>query len=217
MARQLCKFDGPAIVAYVLRRYDPPPPVRFLRWDDARRTSWPGGPERTNDAVAILERLDEPGRLAYLIIENDTEAKREALHDTCIYQLMLAKEVLTADDQPPVEAVLIRLTGRTPLPRPNLGIPGAHRNEEEPVELHLANEDALATLDAIERRGRRGGRGALEAGVRGPRAGRGAAGVLSRRGHRVRREVALAGDLAARTEGVDDGEVDRDRRVEERR
>src|SRR5687767_3980630 len=113
-ARQLCKLDGPAALAYALRRFRPSPLVRFQRWDDTRRTTWPGGPERTDDAVAILDRLDEPGKRAYLILENETEPRKDVLHRVGVYQLLLAAEVMTDDDAPPVGTVLICLTGKTP-------------------------------------------------------------------------------------------------------
>lgn len=149
-ARQLDKLDGPAAVTFALRRVVPST-VRFARWDDARRTTWPGGPERTDDAVAILSRLDEPGKLAYLIIENETEPRRTALHELGVYQLLLAAEVLTQDDEPPVAAALVRLTGKSPSPRPSLGVPGAAGGRHEPEEILLANESASGTLDGVER------------------------------------------------------------------
>lgn len=93
-ARQACKLSGPGLLGWVLAHCEPPSPLplAFARWDDARRTTWPGGPERTDDVVAILTRTDGAEEPSYLIVENETEPQDDVLHRLGVYELLLARE-----------------------------------------------------------------------------------------------------------------------------
>ena len=55
-ARQTCKIDGHGLMAWLDRLADESMEADFANWDDTRRTSWPGGPERTDDVVCVLRR-----------------------------------------------------------------------------------------------------------------------------------------------------------------
>jgi hypothetical protein len=54
--RQACKVNGPGLTAWLERFAIEPMAADFIRWDDTRRTAWPGGPERTDDVVCVLRR-----------------------------------------------------------------------------------------------------------------------------------------------------------------
>src|SRR5437870_2615893 len=92
--RQTCKLDGVPFFAWLLRHCEPPsPPLAFERWDDTRRQSLPGGPDRTDDVVAVLQRTDVPGQQIWMIVEVETEPERLIFHRLGIYGLMLSMEL----------------------------------------------------------------------------------------------------------------------------
>src|SRR5205823_14239230 len=83
----------------------------FASWDDTRRTSWPGGPKRTDDVVCVLRRRAD-GKPAHLIVEVATEPRADDLARLGIYELLLAIEVRSVlDEGPPVYGAIIHLTG----------------------------------------------------------------------------------------------------------
>ena len=115
-ARQAAKPDGAAFFAWLLRRLQPPPPLIFERWDDSRRLPLPGGPDRTDDLVAVLRPADGTPGVTYLIVEIETEPERHIFHRLGIYGLMLSREVSPGpgpEDEPPVGYVLVNLTGES--------------------------------------------------------------------------------------------------------
>jgi hypothetical protein len=72
-ARQACKVSGPGLLAWLDRFAAESMAGDFASWDDTRRTSWPGGPERTDDVVCVLRRRADGGP-AHLIVEAETES-----------------------------------------------------------------------------------------------------------------------------------------------
>src|SRR5262245_1094719 len=92
-ARQGGKLDGTGFLAWAFSRYAPTPPLAFERFDDTRRTSWPGGPDRTDDVVAVLRRTDQPGRVVWCIVEFETEPRRHVFQRLGVYELLLSMEV----------------------------------------------------------------------------------------------------------------------------
>src|SRR6516165_10233379 len=104
-ARAAAKQDGAAFLAWLLRRYQPPPPLAFERWDDSRRLPLPGGPDRTDDLVATLRRTDQPEQVVFLIVEIESEPERHLFQRLGVYGLLLSREVSPpprAEDAPPV-------------------------------------------------------------------------------------------------------------------
>jgi hypothetical protein len=91
--RQVCKPDPEPFFAWVLRRFRPPPPLVFDCWDDTRRQPLPGGPDRTNDLIAIRHRTDQPEQLAYLLLEFETEPERYIFQRLGVYELLLSAEL----------------------------------------------------------------------------------------------------------------------------
>src|ERR1700726_444464 len=92
IARQTCKMDGAGLTTWLDRLAAEALAADFARWDDTRRTSWPGGPERTDDVVCVLRRRAD-GQPAHLIVEAETEPRPDGLARLGIYQLLLAIEV----------------------------------------------------------------------------------------------------------------------------
>src|SRR5262249_5140063 len=69
-ARQMAKSDAAPFHDWLASHQPQPPPMVFDRWDDARRLPFPGGPDRTDDLVAVLRRSDVPdAQPMYQIIE----------------------------------------------------------------------------------------------------------------------------------------------------
>ncbi len=151
--RQAAKLDGPGFVAWLLRRFTPLPPLAFDRWDDTRRTSWAGGPDRTDDLVAVLRRTDRDGR-AYLIVEIETEPERHIFQRLGVYALMLSMETsanFPPGDEPDVGCVLLHLTGERAMAELRLTVPGTDRGTiVSPIVIDLRREDAAATLADID-------------------------------------------------------------------
>jgi hypothetical protein len=150
-ARQACKVDGDGLTLWLDRFADESLAADFATWDDTRRTSWPGGPERTDDVVCVLRRRAD-GRPAHLVVEVETEPRPDGLARLGIYQLLLAIEVRgVLEDGPPVYGAIIRLTGtrkRGPLQLTrSASDPGVL---VKPVEVCLADLSAAETLALIE-------------------------------------------------------------------
>ncbi len=150
-ARQACKVDGPGLVAWLERLAQEPMAADFLRWDDTRRASWPGGPERTDDVVCTLRRRAD-GKPAHLIVEVAAEPRPDDLARLGIYELLLAIEVRRVlEDGPPVYGALLRLTG-TRKDGPLVLTRSATRPGVlvQPIEVSLAGQNAADTLARIE-------------------------------------------------------------------
>ncbi len=149
-ARQACKVSGAGLTLWLERFADEPLAADFAGWDDTRRTSWPGGPERTDDVVCVLRRRAD-GKPAHLIVEVATEPRPDDLARLGVYELLLAIEVRgVLDDGRPVYGAILRLTGtsrRGPLLLTHsLSSPGVL---VKPIEVWLAAESAADTLARI--------------------------------------------------------------------
>lgn len=150
-ARQACKVDGPGLTPWLDGFAVEPMAADFANWDDTRRTSWPGGPERTDDVVCVLRRRAD-GKAAHLIVEVETEPRPDGLARLGIYELLLAIEVRSVlEDGAPVYGALLHLTGsrkdgplRLTRSATNPGV------LVQPIEVWLADVDAAATLSRIE-------------------------------------------------------------------
>jgi hypothetical protein len=150
-ARQACKVDGPGLILWLDRFADESMAADFVGWDDTRRTSWPGGPERTDDVVCVLRRRAD-GKAAHLIVEVSTEPRTDDLARLGIYELLLAIEVRgVLDEGPPVYGAIIHLTGNRKagplLLTKSARSPGVL---VQPIEVWLADQDAADTLARIE-------------------------------------------------------------------
>jgi hypothetical protein len=66
--------DVAGLVPWLDRFAGVPMAADFDAWDDTRRTSWPGGPERTDDVVCVLRRRAD-GKPGHLIVEVATEPR----------------------------------------------------------------------------------------------------------------------------------------------
>src|SRR5206468_6933991 len=110
-ARQACKVDGAGLTHWLERFAGESFDADFVSWDDTRRTSWPGGPERTDDVVCVLRRRAD-GKPAHLIVEVATEPRPDDVARLGIYELMLAIEVRAVlEEGPPVYGGILHLTG----------------------------------------------------------------------------------------------------------
>ena len=149
-ARQAAKLDEGPFFAWLLGHCTPAPPLVFDRWDDTRRVSWPGGPDRTNDLLAILRRTDRPNRFAYLIVEFESEPEQHMFVRLGVYELLLSREVAVAEGDVPVGSILVHLTGAISATRLVLAIPGMGKGTRvEPQVINLREDDAAATLADI--------------------------------------------------------------------
>jgi hypothetical protein len=152
-SRQTCKVDGPGLTLWLDRFAVVSMAADFAAWDDTRRASWPGGPERTDDVVCVLRRRAD-GKPAHLIVEVETEPRPDGLARLGIYELLLAIEVRgVLDDGPPVYGAIIHLTGtrkRGPLLLTrSAGDPGVL---VKPIEVWLAELSAADTVALLESR-----------------------------------------------------------------
>jgi hypothetical protein len=152
-ARMASKQDGASYFAWLLHRYQPPPPLAFERWDDSRRLPLPGGPDRTDDLVAVLRRTDQPGQIAYLIVEIEAEPERHLLQRLGVYGLLLSREVSPApgpENLPPVGCILLHLTGERAEDGLELTVVGTPLGLWfKPLVVNLCREDARRTLTDI--------------------------------------------------------------------
>jgi hypothetical protein len=149
-ARQASKVNAGPFFAWLLSHFQPPPPLVFERWDDTRRSSWEGGPDRTNDLLAQLRRTDQAGRLAYLLVEFQSEPEKHMLQRLGVYELLLSREIAPEDEagsEVAVGSILVHLTGEEATPRLVLGVPGTGKGTRvEPLIVNLYKDDAAATL-----------------------------------------------------------------------
>jgi hypothetical protein len=150
-ARQACKVSGAGLTLWLDRFADESMAADFANWDDTRRTSWPGGPERTDDVVCVLRRRAD-GKPAHLIVEVETEPRPDGLARLGIYELLLAIEVRgVLEDGPPVYGAILRLTGNRKggplLLSKSASRPGVL---VQPIEVWLADHSAAETLARIE-------------------------------------------------------------------
>jgi len=150
-ARQACKVDGPGLTSWLDRLADESMAADFATWDDTRRTSWPGGPERTDDVACVLRRRAD-GKPAHLIVEVESEPRADGLARLGIYELLLAIEVRSVlAEGPPVYGAIIHLTGSRKggpliLTR-SVSNPGVL---VKPIEVWLPDHSATDTLALIE-------------------------------------------------------------------
>lgn len=151
-ARPLCKLDGGSFVAWALACCAPRPPLTFDGWDDTRRLVRPGEPDRTNDLVALVRDEARPGGQAWLIAEIEEEAEPGVFYRMGDYELRLGREVNpTCDpDGPAVASLVVNLTGAQPAARLEWAW-GGHGTRIAPFVVDVAAQDAVATLERIER------------------------------------------------------------------
>jgi hypothetical protein len=151
--RQVCKVSGAGLVPWLDRFADESMAADFAGWDDARRTSWPGGPERTDDVVCVLQRRAD-GKPAHLVVEVATEPRADDLARLGVYELLLAIEVRgVLDDGPPVYGAILHLTGSKKAGPLLLSKSARHPGVlVQPTEVWLADLSAAETLALIEAR-----------------------------------------------------------------
>ena len=152
--RQASKLDGTGFWEWVIRSFTEQMPAVFDHWDDTRRTSWPGGPDRTDDVVAVLRRTDQANGRIVMIVELETEPERFIFQRLGIYELMLSMEAAAnaaAGEEPAVGSVLIHLTGQRRETRLQL-LPSCTTKGTtvEPIIVDLCKEDAALTLADID-------------------------------------------------------------------
>jgi hypothetical protein len=149
--RQGCKESGAHLLPWLDGFAKEPMAADFARWDDTRRTSWPGGPERTDDVVCVLRRRAD-GKPAHLIVEVATEPKADDVARLGIYQLLLAMEVgAVLPNGPPVYGAIIHLTGsKKDGPLMLTGSATAPGVLVEVIEVWLADVSAEEMLTLIE-------------------------------------------------------------------
>ena len=153
-ARQAAKIDDAGFLAFIVRQAKALANYLFERWDDTRRKSWEGGPDRTNDLVAILRQRDRPQVQQWLILEFESDPETFMGQRLGVYELLLAMEVsqqlgLRADALIPVTSVVIHLTGHRAI-GVRLGVPGStYRTRVKPLVINLDGIDAVATLAEI--------------------------------------------------------------------
>jgi hypothetical protein len=149
-ARHACKIDGVGLIPWLDHFAAKPMAADFVSFDDTRRTSWPGGPERIEDVVCLLRKAN--GKPAHLIVEAATEPRPDDLARLGVYELLLAIEVGGIQEKgPPVYGAILHLTGRrkggplmlTHSPRhPGVLV--------QPIEVWLADQSADAALKCIK-------------------------------------------------------------------
>jgi hypothetical protein len=154
-ARQAGKLDEANFLAWILSHYSPPPNYVFERWDDTRRKSWEGGPDRTNDLVAVLRHQAQTDQRLWLIVEFESEPERFILQRLGVYELLLSMEIaqllgLQANAVIPVGSVVIHLTGQRDSTQVSLGVEGTNKGTNvAPLIVNLRQDSATDTLAAI--------------------------------------------------------------------
>jgi hypothetical protein len=150
-ARHVCKVNGASLTAWLDRFAAEPTAVDFASWDNTRRTSWPGGPDRTDDVVCLLRRRAD-GKPARLIVEVETEPRADSVARLGIYELLLAIEVRgVLEGGPPVFGAIVHLTGSKKGGPLVLSKSASHPGVlVEPIEVWLADESAAGTLALVE-------------------------------------------------------------------
>jgi hypothetical protein len=126
----------------------------FDRWDDTRRRTEPGEPDRTDDLLAVLRHTSEPDRFAHAIIEVELEPRPRTFQRMGNYSLTLSGEV--CPDGPavcPVLTVLLMLTGQRSKDGLRLEFEGCGGLMlVQPLVVNLCEEDARAVLAEIAAR-----------------------------------------------------------------
>jgi hypothetical protein len=152
-ARMACKLDGAGYFAWLLRRFPAPPALVFDRWDDTRRVSPPGWPERTDDVVAVLRPAQGEGPPTWMIVESETEPERFIFHRLGVYGLLLSAELsrgVAHGNEPGVGTVLLNLTGQTHAAELAVGVAGTPCGQSvRPLVVPFQEISAAATLDEI--------------------------------------------------------------------
>jgi hypothetical protein len=150
-ARLTCKLHGQGFFDWVLQPYGRS--YGFDRWDDTRRTSWPGGPERTDDLVAVLHLADAPQQPVPAVVEIETEPQAFVLQRLGIYGLLLSMEAFPGSGRGgefPLVSVLVVLTGEHDFSKLALSAPGSAKGDTvDPIVVQLPRFDASATLADI--------------------------------------------------------------------
>jgi hypothetical protein len=151
-ARHGCKVNGAGLTAWLERFAAESMAADFAAWDDARRTSWPGGPDRTDDVVCLLRRRAD-GKPARLIVEVETEPRADSVARLGVYELLLAIEVRgVLEGGPPIFGAIVHLTGSKKGGPLILSKSASHPGVlVQPIEVWLADESATDTLALIER------------------------------------------------------------------
>lgn len=152
-ARQAAKEEAHSFIDWVLSHDTQPSPWRFDRWDDARRIPLPGGPDRTDDLVAVLRRTEGPDVLpVFQIVEIEAEPNTLIFPRLGVYGWLLVAEMLAVSGTAPhVGVAVLQLMGEVPregllcvVPETSMRL-GVH-----PLVINLKDDDAAATLTAIE-------------------------------------------------------------------
>jgi hypothetical protein len=153
-ARLVTKTDGAAFFGWAFSCCTPPPRITFLDWDDTRRLVSPGEPDRTNDLVALFRDEEHPGRQTWLVAEIEEEPDPGILYRMAHYELLLAREVNPGCDRagPAVGSLVLNLTGSLRSARLEWSWSGgAYGTRLAPFVVDVARQDAVATLERIER------------------------------------------------------------------
>ena len=87
VARHAGKLDGFVLFQWIGRR-DPFLAYSFDSWEDARRISLPGQPDRTNDLVALLQPQDPNRPPAWGIVEVQAELTSQGRSDELLERLV---------------------------------------------------------------------------------------------------------------------------------
>jgi hypothetical protein len=151
-ARPLAKKDGASFFGWALSCVKPTPRWTFGSWDDTRRLVCPGEPDRTNDLVALLRDEDRPSRPLWLITEIEDEPEPGIFYRTAQYEVLLGKEVnpTCSPDGPAVVSLVLNLSGVQRPARLDWTW-GEFGTRLAPLIVNVAEEDAGATLERIER------------------------------------------------------------------
>lgn len=151
-ARHAAKHDPGPFNAWVLSHEPPPPPLAFERWDDARRLPLPGGPDRTDDLVAILRRTDTPDAPSVSqIVEVQTKPEPLILPRLGVYGwLLVAEKLATTGVVPQLGVVVIHLTGGVSRDGLTVGVAQTQMAlGVRPLVINLEDDDAATSLAAI--------------------------------------------------------------------
>jgi hypothetical protein len=130
--------------------------VKFVEWLDARRVTWPGGPERTSDSVAWVQDLAAGGAPFLVVIEFQIDPDAKMTARLLEYMGRLLGEYKPTEhpgDRFGVLSVVVNLRGKGNSSRQmqlkasrsglftSLGV----------AEWNLRDEDAVATVEAVAR------------------------------------------------------------------
>lgn len=150
-AREAGKTGGTGFIRWLLSRDRADPPWAFDRWDDTRRSTGPGEPDRTDDLVAVLRHASDPTRTAHAIVEVELEPRPKTFQRMGQYALTLSGELYAnAADTCPVIVLLLMLTGRLAKPGLRLEVEGCSGSiGVKPGVVNLCDENAATTLADI--------------------------------------------------------------------